>query len=148
VTTPVGDRYVLETLRERGLNLGGEQSGHLIDLDHATTGDGVLAALRILEVIRTSGASLAELATVMQRLPQVLINVGDVDHERAATSAAIADAVAAAAARLGADGRVLVRPSGTERLVRVMVEARDEASCERIARELVAIVERELPVTG
>jgi phosphoglucosamine mutase len=146
VTTPVGDRYVLETLRERGLNLGGEQSGHLIDLDHATTGDGVLAALRILEVIRTSGASLAELATVMQRLPQVLINVGDVDRERAATSAAIADAVAAAAARLGADGRVLVRPSGTERLVRVMVEAPEQALADELAAEIARVVRDECAV--
>jgi phosphoglucosamine mutase len=81
VTTPVGDRYVLETMRERGLNLGGEQSGHLIDLDHATTGDGVLAALKVLEIIRTTGSSLAELATVMERLPQVLVNVPDVDRD-------------------------------------------------------------------
>jgi phosphoglucosamine mutase len=127
LTTPVGDRYVLETMRARGLNLGGEQSGHLIDLDHSTTGDGVLAALKVLEIIRTTGSSLAELASVMLRLPQVLVNVGDVDRDAVAGSEAVASAVAAAEARLGADGRVLVRASGTEPLVRIMVEAPDQA---------------------
>ncbi len=140
LTTPVGDRYVLETMRERGLNLGGEQSGHLIDLDHSTTGDGVLAALRILEIIRTSGSSLAELAQVMQRLPQILINVADVDRDRAITSEPLAAAVAAAEARLGGSGRVLVRPSGTEPLVRVMVEAPEQALAEEVAATIAAVV--------
>jgi phosphoglucosamine mutase len=133
VTTPVGDRYVLEQMRERGLNLGGEQSGHVIDLDHATTGDGVLIALRLLEVIRSTGATLSELAQVMTRLPQVLVNVSGVDRTAVADSSAVADAVAAAEARLGTTGRVLVRPSGTEPLVRVMVEAPEQPLAEEVA---------------
>jgi len=148
VTTPVGDRYVLERMRERGLNLGGEQSGHLIDLDHATTGDGVLAALRILEIIRTTGSSLAELAQVMERLPQVLINVPDVDRDLAARSGPVAEAVAAAEARLGGSGRVLVRPSGTEPLVRVMVEAPEEALAEEVAAGIAAVVRRDCAVAA
>ena len=148
MTTPVGDRYVLEAMREHDLNLGGEQSGHLIDLDHSTTGDGVLAALRILEIIRTSGSSLAELAQVMERLPQVLINVADVDRARAATSPAVADAITAAEVQLGDSGRVLVRPSGTERLVRVMVEAPEQALAEEVAAGIVAVVRRECAVSA
>jgi phosphoglucosamine mutase len=140
VTTPVGDRHVLETMRKGGLNLGGEQSGHLIDLDHATTGDGVLAALRILETVRTSGASLAELAQVMQRLPQVLVNVGGVDRSRVAGSDEVAVAVARVEERLGADGRVLVRPSGTEPLVRIMVEAPEQALADELAADIAAVV--------
>jgi phosphoglucosamine mutase len=146
LTTPVGDRYVLETMRERGLNLGGEQSGHLIDLDHATTGDGVLAALRILEIIRTTGTTLAELAEVMQRLPQVLLNVADVDREAVAGSAVVAEAVQAAEARLGTEGRVLVRPSGTEPLVRIMVEAPEEALAEEVATAIARAVRQDCEV--
>jgi phosphoglucosamine mutase len=140
LTTPVGDRYVLETMRARGLNLGGEQSGHLIDLDHSTTGDGVLAALRILEIVRTTGSTLDELARVMQRLPQVLLNVTDVDRDALASSAPVAEAVRAAQDRLGASGRVLVRPSGTEPLVRVMVEAPEQALAEEVAGSIAAVV--------
>ena len=148
LTTPVGDRYVLETMRERGLNLGGEQSGHLIDLDHATTGDGVLAALRILEIMRTTGSSLAELAEVMQRLPQVLVNVPDVDRDRVGGSERVAAAVRDAEARLGDTGRVLVRPSGTEPLVRVMVEAPEQALAEEVAGAIAAAVRRDCGVRG
>jgi phosphoglucosamine mutase len=140
LTTPVGDRYVLEQMRERALNLGGEQSGHVIDLDHATTGDGVLIALRLLEVVRSTGTPLSELAQVMTRLPQVLVNVGGVDRALAATSPALAEAVEAAAARLGSTGRVLVRPSGTEPLVRVMVEAPAQALAEEVANGLARVV--------
>jgi phosphoglucosamine mutase len=146
LTTPVGDRYVLETMRERGLNLGGEQSGHLIDLDHATTGDGVLAALRMLEIIRTTGTTLAELAEVMQRLPQVLLNIADVDREAVAGSAVVAEAVQAAEARLGTEGRVLVRPSGTEPLVRIMVEAPEEALAEEVATAIARAVRQDCEV--
>jgi len=123
VETKVGDRYVLEAMRGRGLNLGGEQSGHLIDLDHATTGDGVLSAVRLLSVVRSTGSPLKELAQVMSRLPQVLVNVRGVAKERLAETAAVWDAVRAEEQRLGAGGRVLLRPSGTEPLVRVMAEA-------------------------
>jgi phosphoglucosamine mutase len=137
VETAVGDRYVLEAMRERGLNLGGEQSGHLIDLDHATTGDGVLTAVRLLSIARSTGASLEELATVMTRLPQVLINVRDVDRERLADAEPVWDVVREEEAKLADSGRVLLRPSGTEALIRVMVEAESEevaqASGDRIA---------------
>ena len=146
LTTPVGDRYVLETMRERGLNLGGEQSGHLIDLDHATTGDGVLAALRVLEVVRSTGSTLSELAGVMERLPQVLVNVDGVDRDALATSERVAAAVAAAEARLGGDGRVLVRPSGTEPLVRVMVEAPEQALADEVATSVAAAVREDCGV--
>jgi phosphoglucosamine mutase len=146
LTTPVGDRYVLETMRERGLNLGGEQSGHLIDLDHSTTGDGVLAALRILEIVRSTGSTLSELAQVMQRLPQVLVNVPDVDRAQVATSEQVAEAVAAAVARLGETGRVLVRPSGTEPLVRIMVEAPEQDLADEIAAGIAAVVQRDCQV--
>jgi phosphoglucosamine mutase len=140
VTTPVGDRYVLEQMRARGLNLGGEQSGHVIDLDHATTGDGVLIALRLLEIVRSTGSSLAELARVMVRLPQVLVNIGGVDRVAAQGSSVVAEAIAAAEARLGASGRVLVRPSGTEPLVRVMVEAPEQALADEIATGIGRVV--------
>jgi phosphoglucosamine mutase len=143
LTTPVGDRYVLETMRARGLNLGGEQSGHLIDLDHSTTGDGVLAALKVLEIIRTTGSSLAELATIMERLPQVLVNVPDVDRDAVAESESVAAAIAVAERRLGADGRVLVRASGTEPLVRIMVEAPEQELAEEIAADIGAVVTRD-----
>ena len=143
VTTPVGDRYVLEQMRERGLNLGGEQSGHVIDLDHATTGDGVLIALRLLEIVRSTGASLAELSQVMTRLPQVLVNVGGVDRAAVETSPAVAEAVAAASARLGDSGRILVRPSGTEPLVRVMVEAPEQSLADEVANGIARVVREE-----
>jgi len=146
LTTPVGDRYVLETMRERGLNLGGEQSGHLIDLDHATTGDGVLAALRILEIIRTTGTTLAELAQVMERLPQVLVNVPDVDRDAVVGSAAVAEAVRVAEQRLGSSGRVLVRPSGTEPLVRVMVEAPEQVLADEVAAAIARAVRQDCGV--
>ena len=137
VETAVGDRYVLEAMRERGLNLGGEQSGHLIDLDHATTGDGVLTAVRLLSVVRSTGASLEELATIMTRLPQVLVNVRDVERKRLPDAEAVWETVRAEEDRLADGGRVLLRPSGTEAIVRVMVEAEShddaQASADRIA---------------
>ena len=123
VQTPVGDRYVLEAMLEQGLNLGGEPSGHLIALDHATTGDGILSAVQLLSVVRSTGATLEELAQVMTRLPQVLHNVRDVDRDALPQADAVWEVVAAEEERLGDGGRVLLRPSGTEPLVRVMAEA-------------------------
>src|SRR5690606_13384795 len=125
VQTAVGDRYVLEEMKERGYALGGEQSGHVIVLDHATTGDGTLTGLLLAARVAQTGRTLRDLAAVMERLPQVLINVPDVDKSRVKTSPELAAAVAEAERELGETGRVLLRPSGTEPLVRVMVEAAD-----------------------
>jgi phosphoglucosamine mutase len=135
VETAVGDRYVLEAMKEGGLVLGGEQSGHVVMLDHATTGDGTLTALHLLARVAETGKPLGELAGVMQRLPQVLVNVRDVDRARVASSPELAAAVAAAESELGRTGRVLLRPSGTEPLVRVMVEAQTADQAQVVAEE-------------
>ncbi len=112
VQTAVGDRYVLEEMKEHGYALGGEQSGHVIILDHATTGDGTLTGLLLAARVAQTGRTLRDLAAVMERLPQVLVNVPDVDRTRVGTSAELAAAVAEAERELGATGRVLLRPSG------------------------------------
>jgi phosphoglucosamine mutase len=142
--TAVGDRYVLEAMRAGGHTLGGEQSGHLIFLDRATTGDGLLTGLRLLAVMARSGRPLSELATVMRRLPQVLVNVRVADREALEGAAAVWRAVEAEEARLGDRGRVLVRPSGTEALVRVMVEAETEEEARATADRLAVVVASEL----
>jgi phosphoglucosamine mutase len=140
VQTAVGDRYVLEAMRAGGHTLGGEQSGHIIFLDRATTGDGVLTALRLLAIMARTGQPLSDLAKVMRRLPQVLINVRVADRDGLTSSAAVIRAVAAAEAALGDQGRVLVRASGTEPLVRVMVEAETEAGARAVAERLAEVV--------
>jgi phosphoglucosamine mutase len=140
VETAVGDRYVLEVMRAGDFVLGGEQSGHIIMLDHATTGDGMLTALHLLAAMARRGTALADLARVMTRYPQVLVNVAGVDKQRAARSPQLAAAVTAAKEELGAAGRVLVRPSGTEPAVRVMVEATDHEHAQRLAEDLAATI--------
>lgn len=140
VEAPVGDRYVLEAMREGKFVLGGEQSGHLILLDHATTGDGLLTGLQLLSVMARSGRPLHELSEVMTRYPQVLVNVPVPDKSGVAASADLAAAVTAARTELGASGRVLVRPSGTEQAVRVMVEALDGGQAKRVAGSLADVV--------
>jgi phosphoglucosamine mutase len=144
VTTAVGDRYVLEAMLQSDFNLGGEQSGHVIMRDYANTGDGLLTALQLLAEVKRSGQTLQELSRVMVRFPQVLINVKNVAKERLATSSVIADAVKAAEAELGSHGRVLLRASGTEPLVRVMVEAQSDAVAQDVATRLAQVVEAEL----
>ncbi|MEU7023111.1 phosphoglucosamine mutase [Streptomyces sp. NPDC046203] len=144
VQTAVGDRYVLEAMKEHGYALGGEQSGHVIVLDHATTGDGTLTGLMLAARVAATGKSLAELAGVMERLPQVLINVPDVDKSRVTTSAELAQAVGEAERELGSTGRVLLRPSGTEPLVRVMVEAADTEQAGAVAGRLADAVKAAL----
>jgi len=144
--TAVGDRYVLEALAEHGLSLGGEQSGHIVFRRFSTTGDGLLTGLQLAAEVAHSGRSLAELATVMTEYPQVLVNVPDVDLARLASDAAVAAAVRDAEERLGDTGRVLLRPSGTEPLVRVMVEAADSATAEAVAAELARVVRENLAV--
>ena len=144
VQTAVGDRYVLEALNEHGYSLGGEQSGHVIMSEYATTGDGILTGLHVLAEMARTGKSLQELAGVMTVFPQIMINVRGVDHHKLAGDAVIASAVAAAEAELGETGRVLLRPSGTEPMVRVMVEASDQTTADRIAHELADVVRGQL----
>ncbi|SDQ13921.1 phosphoglucosamine mutase [Quadrisphaera sp. DSM 44207] len=144
VQTAVGDRYVLEAMREGGYSLGGEQSGHVVMLDHQTTGDGVLTALHLLARVAELGRPLAEVASVVRRLPQVLVNVPDVDKARASSHEGVRAAVAQAEAELGTTGRVLLRPSGTEPLVRVMVEASAADQAQAVADRLAAVVAAEL----
>ncbi|QCR20041.1 phosphoglucosamine mutase [Agrococcus sp. SGAir0287] len=140
VQTAVGDRYVLEALGAYGLSLGGEQSGHVILTQHATTGDGVLTGLHVAQEMARTGRSLAELAAVMQVFPQVLVNVRGVDRLALAGDDVIQDAVARHEAELGDSGRILLRPSGTEKLIRVMVEAREQHTADAIAHELAELV--------
>jgi phosphoglucosamine mutase len=141
--TAVGDRYVLEAMREGGFTLGGEQSGHIIMSDHATTGDGILTALQVLQRMVRTGSSLRDLASVMTTLPQVLLNVPGVDRERT-DDPELAAAVALEQDKLGDNGRVLLRPSGTEPLVRVMVEAATAAEANAVAQRLADVVRRRL----
>jgi phosphoglucosamine mutase len=138
--TGVGDRYVLEAMRENGFTLGGEQSGHVILSNLATTGDGVLTAVHVAARIAQTNQSLADLAGVMTRLPQVLVNVPDVDKSRADTDPTVAQAVRDAEEALAGTGRVLLRPSGTEPLVRVMVEAPTESHARATAQKIADVV--------
>jgi phosphoglucosamine mutase len=144
VRTKVGDRYVLEQMVASGAELGGEQSGHVIFLGHNTTGDGLVTALNLATTMRDAGVPLSELAKVMRHYPQVLINVRVADKGRLTTSAVLTEAIHAAERRLDGDGRVLVRASGTEPLVRVMVEAGDAVVAQDVADGLVSVVEAEL----
>ena len=140
----VGDRYVLEDMRAGGYTFGGEQSGHVIFLDYATTGDGVLTGLMLASRVAQTGRSLADLASVMTRLPQVLVNVAGVDKDGVDGCAEVQAELAEAEARLGQTGRILLRKSGTEPLVRVMVEAADIDEADAVAQRLAASVSRYL----
>ncbi len=142
--TAVGDRYVLEEMTFAGHKLGGEQSGHVIMSDYATTGDGQLTALHLLQRMVVTKKSASELAAVMTRMPQALINVRGVDKTRANIDAGVMDAVEQAEQELGENGRVLLRPSGTEPVVRVMVEAPTDADASRVCESLAAVVKDRL----
>jgi phosphoglucosamine mutase len=144
-TTAVGDRYVLEEMRAGGFSLGGEQSGHVIMSEFATTGDGILTALQLAHRMTVTGRSLASLASVVTRFPQVLVNVPDVDKGRCDDPELLA-AVAAEESALKDTGRVLLRPSGTEPLVRVMVEAPTVDEATAVANRLAAVVRARLAV--
>jgi phosphoglucosamine mutase len=139
-TTAVGDRYVLEDMNAGGFSLGGEQSGHLILAEHATTGDGLLTALHLMAMVAETGRPLAELASVVVRYPQVLINVRVSDKAAVATSDEVQAAVAQVSAELGDEGRLLLRPSGTEPLVRVMVEAGTDEIAQSMAERVAKVV--------
>ncbi|MEY4657290.1 MAG: hypothetical protein RL466_103 [Actinomycetota bacterium] len=146
ITTAVGDRYVLEKMLEGDFSLGGEQSGHLIMREFANTGDGILTALQLAQEVVRTGQSLAQLAGAMKRFPQVLINVPNVAKDKLGDSLAISAAVAKAEATLGDSGRVLLRASGTEPLIRVMVEAASDNLAQEIAASLAETVKAELGI--
>jgi phosphoglucosamine mutase len=139
IAAAVGDRYVLEEMRAGGFTIGGEQSGHVVLSEFATTGDGVLTALHLMSEMKATGKSMSELAAIVNRLPQVLINVPNVD-KGSVSKAAVSDAVAKLEQELGSTGRVLLRPSGTEPLIRVMVEAATADQAQKIAEELAGVV--------
>ncbi|MFQ6228711.1 phosphoglucosamine mutase [Nocardia sp. NPDC002869] len=139
-TTGVGDRYVLEELRGGGYTLGGEQSGHVVFPRHGTTGDGILTGLQLMARMGRTGAPLAELASVIQKVPQVLVNVPVTDKVAVTADPGVLEAVRAAEGQLGDTGRILLRPSGTEQLVRVMVEAEDHERAEQLAEDLAKLV--------
>ncbi len=141
--TQVGDRYVMEELLKTGAKLGGEQSGHIIFLEHNTTGDGLLTALQLLKVLKEEGKPLSELATQMERLPQVLINVQVKDKYKAMENPYVIQKVEEVRGYLGERGRILVRPSGTESLVRVMVEGEEQGKLVYLAQSVVDIIKRE-----
>ena len=139
IAAAVGDRYVLEEMRTGGFTIGGEQSGHVVLSEYATTGDGVLTALHLMSEMKATGKSMAELAAIVNRLPQVLINVPNVDKSSVSKSA-VSEAVAKLEQELGSTGRILLRPSGTEPLIRVMVEAATADQAQKVAKELADVV--------
>ncbi|MCP3029442.1 phosphoglucosamine mutase [Halobacillus sp. A5] len=142
--TAVGDRYVMEEMRRGGYNLGGEQSGHIIFLEHNTTGDGMLTALQLVNVLKETGRPLSELANEMKKFPQVLKNIRVIDKQAVQTHPRIQETIQAVEEEMGESGRVLVRPSGTEPLVRIMVEAPTEEQCESYVEKVVQVVNEEL----
>ena len=143
--TTVGDRYVLEEMLKEGYNIGGEQSGHIIFLDHVTTGDGQLSASQLLQTLAQSGRRASELASVMAVYPQVLINLKvPSDKKDIAANPAVAAAIAAGESELGESGRILVRASGTEPLVRVMLEGKDDAQIQRIGEAIADAIRGQL----
>lgn len=144
IKTAVGDRYVVEEMRKGGYNLGGEQSGHLIFLDHNTTGDGVLAALQLLAVMRRSNCPLSELAEVMTPLPQVLVNVRVKQRQDIMTIPSVAVAIKGVEEKLGNEGRVLIRYSGTEPLLRIMLEGQDKYEITTWANEIADLVRKQI----
>jgi phosphoglucosamine mutase len=147
IETKVGDRYVLEVIREGGYTLGGEQSGHLIFAQHATTGDGILTGLQLLAQMNSTGKSLQELASAMTVYPQVLINVPEVDKTKVDSDPELQKVVHEATTDLGETGRVLLRASGTEPLVRVMVEAQDAGTAQSWAERIARVVEKQLKLS-
>ncbi|MFD2673399.1 phosphoglucosamine mutase [Marinicrinis sediminis] len=141
--TAVGDRYVMEEMRKGGYNLGGEQSGHVIFLDHIPTGDGILTALQLTSIVKGSGKKLSELKTMMRKYPQVLVNVKGVDKHKLPENEAVQQVIQEVESSLGDQGRVLVRPSGTEPLIRVMAEGPDKEVVEQHVQRIADIIAAE-----
>ncbi len=144
VKTKVGDRYVLEEMLKGGYTLGGEQSGHIIFLEHGTTGDGILTSIQFMDTLISLGQDLSEAKKILEKLPQVLINVRVNDKEKYLTNTIISSKVAEVEAHLGNTGRVLVRPSGTENLIRVMIEGKDPKEIETLANDIASVIKNEL----
>jgi phosphoglucosamine mutase len=142
----VGDRYVAEQMRENGAVIGGEKSGHILFANHTTTGDGILTALQILRICRESGRSLSDWASEMTEYPQKLVSIPVRDRDAWKTNPAVQEAIHRAEAQLGERGRINVRPSGTEKKIRVMVEAPNTAEVESISEAVVSVVRTELGV--
>lgn len=138
--TPVGDKYVLQKMLEENASLGGEQSGHIIFSDYCTTGDGIVTAVQLISVMKEKGEPLSVLARQMKKLPQTMVNVRVKDKGAAQSSDALAEAVKAAEAELGSTGRILVRPSGTEPVIRIMVESPTDEQCVEMADRLAAVI--------
>ncbi|AIC92756.1 phosphoglucosamine mutase [Shouchella lehensis] len=142
--TAVGDRYVMEEMRKGNYNLGGEQSGHIIFLEHNTTGDGLLSGVQLIQIMKQTGKPLSELAGEMKTFPQCLINVRVTDRDAVKENERVKEIIAEVEAEMDGEGRVLVRPSGTEPLVRVMVEAKTDELCENYVNRIVDVVKEEL----
>lgn len=142
--TAVGDRYVMEEMRRGGFNLGGEQSGHVIFLDYNTTGDGMLTAIHLVDTMVKSGRPLSELKQIMRKYPQTLVNVRVADKSKLNNNGPVEEIIRKVEAELGDNGRVLVRPSGTESLIRVMAEGPDKDQVESYVRQIAEVIEREL----
>ncbi|SFE83951.1 phosphoglucosamine mutase [Alteribacillus iranensis] len=145
--TAVGDRYVMEEMRKGGYSLGGEQSGHIIFLDHVKTGDGMLTALQLVDIMKSTGKPLSELAAEMEKFPQKLVNVRVVNKHDIHTNTQIAEAIERVEEEMGGNGRILVRPSGTEPVVRVMAEAETEELCDKYVQQIAAVVEKHMGQT-
>ncbi|MED4360291.1 phosphoglucosamine mutase [Geobacillus stearothermophilus] len=146
VQTAVGDRYVVEEMKKNGYNLGGEQSGHIIFLDYNTTGDGMLTALQLVNIMKIKGKPLSELAGEMKKYPQLLVNVRVKDKEKAMENEQVKKVIQEVEAEMNGNGRVLVRPSGTEPLVRIMAEAPTEEECRAYVERIADVVRREMGV--
>ena len=146
VKTKVGDRYVVEEMRKSGYNLGGEQSGHIVFLDHNTTGDGMLTSLQLLNVMKQTGKKLSELAAEVTTYPQELVNVKVTDKQEALSNTKIKAKIAEVEEKMASEGRVLVRPSGTEDLLRVMAEAPTKELVHQYVMEIVNVVEAEMGI--
>jgi len=144
VRTAVGDRYVLEEMLANRYTLGGEQSGHIIFLEHNTTGDGIVTALQVLAIMRRQGKRLSELSASMTSYPQVLVNVPVRRRSALEELPSLQEGIRSVEARLGGTGRVLVRLSGTEPVARVMIEGQEHGTIQRLARELALMIEKEL----
>ncbi len=144
VQTAVGDRYVVEEMKKNGYNLGGEQSGHIIFLDYNTTGDGLLTGLQLVNIMKITQKPLSELASEMKKFPQKLVNVRVTDKNHVTDNQKVKEVIEQVEAEMDGNGRILVRPSGTEPLVRVMAEAPSEALCEEYVNRIVAIVKQEM----